>query len=212
MNDIFFGISANEWSEIVRNYVVVFAALVTAYVGLTGLKSWKEQRTWEGDRKLARETLIAQFHLKNTVKSLRRLAVSYQQDLIVDKDVKATEEEDKRMLHAAESLHEELGMLNSALAEFSALAAECSFLWNKRITVPWLQLQTLIFELRISASALRNMYSIKIFSEERKGEYLEMTNGRSLIFNIEEDEFGGLLSQGFLRLQEVIEPYLGRKK
>jgi hypothetical protein len=47
VKDIFFGLTATEWSQIVQNYSVGFAALATAYVAVNGLKTWIQQHNRE---------------------------------------------------------------------------------------------------------------------------------------------------------------------
>ena len=59
MIDILFGISATDWSEILRNYALGIAAILTSYVALNGLNSWKDQQEWNEKRKAAIEALLA---------------------------------------------------------------------------------------------------------------------------------------------------------
>ena len=59
MKDIFFHLSAADWSQIVQNYVVAGAAATTAWTAWSGVKAWKEQTLWKEDRQIAKR-LIAE--------------------------------------------------------------------------------------------------------------------------------------------------------
>lgn len=63
MEDVLFGISARDWSEIVRNYALTIVAGISAWVAWSGLSAWKKQKFWEEDAELSRETLKVLYEL-----------------------------------------------------------------------------------------------------------------------------------------------------
>jgi hypothetical protein len=56
---------------LIKDLVTILAALVAAYVGYTGLQTWKRQLTANAERELARRVLIAVYKVRSAIRLCR---------------------------------------------------------------------------------------------------------------------------------------------
>ncbi|GLQ24374.1 hypothetical protein GCM10007853_22480 [Algimonas ampicilliniresistens] len=125
MEDIFFKISAKDWAEIIRNYVLSGAAVFTSWVAWQGLTSWKHQKVWEENTKLAKELLLKFAELDSAVVDVIVWNPFFENEGTSDLKHKHP------MLAETWARFQNLRKVDTVLDEISALSIHAEILWGR---------------------------------------------------------------------------------
>jgi hypothetical protein len=66
--------TVQEWVTLIKDIVTMLAASVAAYVGFTGLQTWKRQLTANAEHDLARRVLVAVYEVRDAIENCRLMA------------------------------------------------------------------------------------------------------------------------------------------
>lgn len=132
MEDIFFGVSAQDWAEIIRNYILSGVAVFTAWVAWQGLTSWKKQKKWEIDRDLAKSILLSINRFKDGVFALRMVARVDQSLVLINLKPEEWTRDDKTLAEAISiNIDKERSNYDDVSSEFFLRLFEAGVFWGE---------------------------------------------------------------------------------
>lgn len=214
MVDIFLGYDFKEWSEVIRNLVLCFVAIYTAWLAWKGLDAWKTQKRWEADRELARLIFLDVHKIKEAIFSLRMLAqVKQTKDFIWINYDNWSEEQKAIAIGLSKNISTQLLAFDNISSGFLAKMLEASFVWGEEFSKLRRQFSGLILESDSAARShglILDAAALKIESSAFQIQDYHRDNilGRALDKPDLDDEFSKDFDDLITRLEEATRPKL----
>ena len=213
MIDIFFEISATDWSEIVRNYTLAGAAFLTAWLAWSGFQAWKKQKLWEDSRDISRQALLKSFLYLNSINQLRFPPRSEIEKQIITKDRSQLNDVEKAIVRSINSsLEKDLDELKALEAEFQSTMMEASFLLESFPSQDFAAAEKAAVS--VKRAAMARAY-ILMYPEAISEDYADLKNhveSKIITFSTSDDVFGKELIGAFVKLHQSLKQHLGHNK
>jgi len=75
-----------EWIPLIKDIVIIGTAIITGYVGLKGLGTWRRQLKVNTEYKLAKQLLISVYEIREIITSIRNPFILYSKELDMPKE------------------------------------------------------------------------------------------------------------------------------
>tara|TARA_R110002020_G_scaffold152751_9_gene330630 strand:- start:969 stop:1613 length:645 start_codon:yes stop_codon:yes gene_type:complete len=214
MNDILFGISAKDWAEIIRNYVIAASAIFTAWIAWHGLKNWKEQQVWKFNHDLAKELLTSSICVKTKALNLIMTSAIRSTSLeTLHKGLRLTSEsKDIELISISDDLFSQLQEVKKERLKFDAKGQEAIHVWGGDITQSFFDTNALLSELMYAANCRCYIARYPNSTSVKWNEMIKASQGRALQFNPSGDEFSTLLQHRFTEFNDHLKQYLEQRK
>jgi len=211
--DIFFEISATDWSEIVRNYTLAGAAFLTAWLAWSGFQAWKKQKLWEDSRDISRQALLKSFLYLNSINQLRFPPRSEIEKQIITKDRSQLNDVEKAIVRSINSsLEKDLDELKTLEAEFQSTMMEASFLLESFPSQDFAAAEKAAVS--VKRAAMARAYILR-YPEAISEDYADLKNhveSKIITFSTSDDVFGKELIGAFVKLHQSLKQHLGHNK
>ena len=211
MTDVFFGISAKDWAEILRNYGLLIASFFTVWIAHSGLKAWKKQKIWESNRELAHEMILCLFRLGQSVSVHRQVTLEGKPLDLANRVIGSPSEPDKALAKfAIEKITIGCDELDKLIDEMELNFASITILWDdENVAEAVVKVISLARDLRLCLEAIITI--LKSQGQETIPDVLK----KEIISPVLADTKGSeTWLANFLheiaKVRERAEPYIGR--
>lgn len=133
MIDIFFSISATDWSTILRNYMTIVTLMVGAYVALKGLDTWKDQLDHNENRNLAKSIASHIYHIRTIYNDVRDNEYSDKAYLNKSGSIPDKDYSDLNVDQEFARIEEKLIAADNVKAKLYPLTLEAELLWGNEL-------------------------------------------------------------------------------
>lgn len=124
--------SATEWSELIRNYVLTFAALVGSFTALFGLFTWKRQKVWEQDFDLAQRYVATLLRYRDKVVASSLPHANHKEPYQIEFYVDDTPPPENTDFEVATIVAELSDQAVEAKSEIDAVQIEAQAIWGDK--------------------------------------------------------------------------------
>jgi hypothetical protein len=180
-----------HWLPLIKDGVTTLAALVAAYVGFTGLQTWKKQLTANAERDLARRVLVKVYKVLDAIDNCRL-------DGLINGDVVETKK-----------IHEVLfEKLKKAKEELDVELLEAEAVWGGDDSY-----QSTFLPFQVQEDLLRYAFW-EFYAEGNKGTEAKMKAYKDLFVSFDldqQDEFSERLEDSIKELEDFLRPKLTLK-
>jgi len=204
--------TVSSYVEIVKNCVLVFSAIVAAYVALSGLKSWKEQLLWKTNHGLAKDLITASINVRSKASSLRLAANTFSEvEILHSKELTDEIENHSNFKIFHDFMNEHIKEFENAVTEFKAKGLEASFMWGGDLKKLHSDTLLLCAELNLAARARSFICGFPNSSSDSFENCRKLSQGRSLKYDLKSDDFSTYFEKRFEEFEDKIKPYFGNR-
>jgi hypothetical protein len=213
--DIFFGLSAQEWAEVIRNYVITGVSIFTVWIAYRGLTNWQNQEVWKEDRALAKLVLVRVYKIRQAIDSCRSPFMSEAEKSAAYNGEDYDWRDKQKMRLAKQSAYTmRYHKIMMAFTELEPLELESKVVWGAELSNLIIKLYQLILNLKYALEDSHifneNVSYLNSQIENDADRKEDKDNRRIISKRSEDDDFSKEVNSIIEEINTLLSKYLGR--
>jgi len=206
--DVFFGIPAETWAEIIRNYVITIVSIFTAWVAWSGVDNWKKQENWKENRILAKGILLNTYKAQQAISDFRNPFMSEAEIANASEDENYDPTDSKKLNAAQQNAYiKRFRVITNVFEELYPLEVEAQVVWGNEISNFIREIQRLVIKLKFAMKDSPTFNSQNPKLNQTKRDEID----KFMLDSGDDDDFSTDVEEIISRINDYLSPYLDRR-